>query len=131
MEELPEFIERKHRNYDLYKSLFDGVEHLKLLGFREGTYSNQWFYSLELDMEYLNCTLCDVIAELEKWGVQTRAIWGLIHEQRPYEGTLAYKMEKAPYYSSCILNFPSSTQIMEEEIQYVADSIKQIVGKHV
>ncbi len=128
MEELPEFIERKHKNYDLYKSLFDGVEHLKLLGFREGTYSNQWFYSLELDMEYLNCTLRDVITKLEQQGVQTRAIWGLIHKQKPYEDALAYEMEKAPYYSSCILNFPCSTQITEEEVWYVAEQIKQIIG---
>lgn len=129
MEELPEFIERKHKNYDLYKSLFDGVEHLKLLGFREGTYSNQWFYSLELDMEYLNGTLRDVITKLEQQGVQTRAIWGLIHKQKPYEDALAYEMEKAPYYSSCILNFPCSTQITEEEVRYVAEQIKQIVGQ--
>lgn len=128
MEELPEFIERKHKNYDLYKSLFDGVEHLRLLGFREGTYSNQWFYSLELDMEYLNCTLRDVITKLEQQGVQTRAIWGLIHKQKPYEDALAYEMEKAPYYSSCILNFPCSTQITEEEVWYVAEQIKQIIG---
>lgn len=129
MEELPEFIERKHKNYDFYKELFRDVEHLKLLGFREGTYSNQWFYSLELDMEYLNGTLRDVITKLEQRGVQTRAIWGLIHEQKPYEDALAYEMEKAPYYSSCILNFPCSTQITEEEVQYVAEQIKQIVGQ--
>lgn len=54
MEELQEFVERKHKNYDLYKQLFAGEKHIRLLEFREGTYSNQWFYSLELDMEYLN-----------------------------------------------------------------------------
>ncbi len=125
MEELPEFVERKHRNYDLYKQLFAGTNHMRLLEFREGTYSNQWFYSLELDMEYLNRSLRDVITELEQKGVQTRAIWGLIHQQKPYDGALVYEMEKAPYYSSCILNFPSSTQITEEEIRFVADAIKE------
>ncbi len=125
MEELPEFVERKHRNYDLYKQLFAGTNHMRLLEFREGTYSNQWFYSLELDMEYLNRSLRDVITELEQKGVQTRAIWGLIHQQKPYEGALVYEMEKAPYYSRCILNFPSSTQITEEEIRFVADAIKE------
>ena len=123
MEELPEFVERKHRNYDLYKTLFDGFEHARLLEFREGTYSNQWFYSLELDMDYLKCSLRDVITRLQDKGVQTRAIWGLIHEQIPYKDALAYEMEKAPYYSSCILNFPSSTQITEEEIRIVVEEI--------
>ena len=128
MEELPDFVERKHKNYDLYKSLFTDMEHGRLLGFREGTCSNQWFYSLELDMDYLKCSLRDVILKLQEQGVQTRAIWGLIHEQKPYVDEIAYEMEEAPYYSSCILNFPCSTQITEEEIRIVAEEIKKILA---
>lgn len=128
MEELTDFVERKHKNYDLYKSLFTGMEHGRLLGFREGTSSNQWFYALELDMDYLKCSLRDVILKLQEQGVQTRAIWGLIHEQKPYVDEIAYEMERAPYYSSCILNFPCSTQITEEEIRIVAEEIKKILA---
>lgn len=66
MEELPEFIERKHKNYDLYKKLFEGYEFGKLLSFREGTYSNQWFYSLEIPMDQIHGTMRDIITRLEK-----------------------------------------------------------------
>ena len=37
-------------------------------------------------------------------------------------------MEKAPYYASRILNFPSSTQITKKEIEYVAEQIKEVLG---
>ena len=127
MEELPEFIKRKHRNYELYQKLFDGFELGKLLGFREGTYSNQWFYSLEIPMERVNGSLRDIITKLQERGVQTRAIWGLIHEQLPYQNAITYEMEKAPYYSKCILNFPSSTQITEDDIVYVVEQIKDVL----
>ena len=127
MEELPEFIKRKNKNYDKYLKLFEDFEYGNLLGFREGTYSNKWFYSLAIQMDKINGSLRDVITKLETKGVQTRAIWGLIHEQKPYEGDIAYKMEKAPYYSSCILNFPCSTQITEEEIELVARKIKEVL----
>lgn len=127
MEELPEFIKRKNKNYDKYLELFEDFEYGNLLGFREGTYSNKWFYSLAIQMDKINGSLRDVITKLETKGVQTRAIWGLIHEQKPYEGDIAYKMEKAPYYSSCILNFPCSTQITEEEIELVARKIKEVL----
>ena len=53
-----------------------------------------------------------------------RAIWGLIHEQLPYQNAIAYEMEKAPYYSSCILNIPSSTQITDDDIGFVVEQIK-------
>ena len=82
MEELPEFIKRKHSN---------------------------------------------IITKLQERGVQTRAIWGLIHEQLPYQNAITYEMEKAPYYSKCILNFPSSTQITEDDIVYVVEQIKDVL----
>lgn len=129
MEELPEFIGRKQRNYKRYKELLKDLEYGRLLSFREGTSSNQWFYSLEIDMQKVHGTLRDVITGLQEMGVQTRAIWGLIHEQKPYENAVTYKMEKAPYYSKCILNFPCSTQITEEEIRYVVEQIKNILGE--
>lgn len=127
MEELPEFIERKHKNLDLYRREFAGFTLGRLLGFREGTYSNQWFYSLEIAREKVKVPMRDIITALQESGVQTRAIWGLIHEQLPYKNAIAYEMEKAPYYSNCILNIPCSTQITEEEIVYVAEVIKKVL----
>ena len=99
-----------------------------MIGFREGTSSNKWFYSLEINRDKVKATMREIITELEKRGVQTRAIWGLINEQVPYLGEVTYKMEKAPYYAARILNFPSSTQITREEIEYVAEQIKDVLG---
>lgn len=127
MEELPEFINRKQRNYDLYKREFEGFDLVKLMPFREGTSSNKWFYSLKIDRTRITATMREIITALEKDGIQTRAIWGLINEQKPYEGEETYKLEKAPYYAERILNIPSSTQITEEEIKYVADKVKQLL----
>ena len=40
--------------------------------------------------------------------------------------SMAYEMEKAPYYSSCILNIPSSTQITDDDIGFVVEQIKVV-----
>ncbi len=125
MEELPEFIRRKNSNYDLYMKLFEGFEMGKLVSFREGTASNKWFYSLEINKDKIKASMREIIDALEKRGVQTRAIWGLINEQIPYRGEITYKLDKAPYYAARILNFPSTTQITEDEIKYVAEQIKE------
>ena len=127
MEELSEFIRRKQRNYDLYKELFSGFEYGKLMPFREGTESNKWFYSLCIDRDYIKATMKEIIIALRERGMETRPIWGLINEQKPYEGEVTYKLEKAPYYADRILNIPSSTQISEDEIKYVVDEIKQLL----
>lgn len=127
MEELPEFIRRKNENYDYYCKLFDKYELGRMIGFRKETTSNKWFYSLEINREKVKASLQEIISELEKQGVQTRAIWGLINEQLPYQSEVAYKIEKAKYYADRIINIPCSTQISREEIEYVVKKIKEIL----
>ncbi len=129
MEELPEFILRKQRNYELYRQYFEGCELAKLVPFRDGISSNKWFYSLDIDRNYIHATMREIITELEKRGIQTRTIWGLINEQIPYVGEETYHLERAPYYAERILNIPCSTQITEEDILFVSETIKQLLGE--
>ncbi len=128
MEELAEFISRKNKNYDLYKELLKDVKNGTLVGFREGTSSNKWFYSLQLDLSQVTCDIRTLIEDLQNRGVQTRAIWGLIHEQKPYVNELAYQVTKAKEYSKCIINLPCSTQITEDDIRFVVDTLKEVIG---
>lgn len=127
MEELPEFIKRKQNNFNKYKKLFEGFDLGTIVDFREGTSSNKWFYSLEINRDRVKATMREIITALEERGVQTRAIWGLINEQVPYKKDKTYKLEKAPYYAERILNFPSSTQITDDEIEYVAEQIQNVL----
>ena len=83
--------------------------------------------SLEIDRSRVTASMREIITSLQEQGIQTRAIWGLINEQKPYEKEETYKLEKAPYYAARILNIPSSTQITPEEITYVADKVKQLL----
>lgn len=127
MEKLSEFIKRKQKNFEQYKNEFEGFEFGTLMSFRDGTDSNKWFYSINIDRTRISTSMRKIIMSLRDRGIETRAIWGLINEQKPYEREATYKLEKAPYYASRILNIPSSTQILEEEIKYVADEVKQLL----
>lgn len=127
MEKLPEFIQRKHRNYEIYWEEFEGFPLAELMPFREGTFPNKWFYSLKIERTKITAAIREIITLLENKGIQTRAIWGLINEQKPYREEEIYQMEKAPYYASRILNLPCSTQITEEEIVYVAKEVKSLL----
>ncbi len=118
MEELPEFIRRKQRNYELYADLLKDYKAGYLQPYRDGTSSNKWLYALVLH-EAEEGTVRNKIEALLEAGIQTRAIWGLIHEQEPYKDCMAYDIEKAIYYSKHVINIPCSTQITEEEIRRV------------
>lgn len=127
MEELEKFISRKQRNYEIYKELFKGFNLGRIIEFREGTSSNKWFYSLEIDKTKVKATMREIITSLQDKGIETRAIWGLINEQIPYLGNDTYKLEKAPYYAERILNLPSSTNITKDDIEYVVEQVKIVL----
>ena len=129
LEELPEFIRRKQNNYEKYKALFESFDLAHIIDFREGTSSNKWFYSLEINRDKIKASMREIITDLENEGVQTRAIWGLINEQIPYLSDDCYKIKKANYYANRILNIPSSTCITYEEQLFVAEKVKIVLNK--
>ena len=75
---------RDRVNYELYKELFKDFEFGKIMPFRSGTASNKWFYSLEINRDKIHVPMREIITSLEKCGIQTRAVWGLVNEQIPY-----------------------------------------------
>lgn len=127
VEKLQEFIDRKKSNYELYKKLFYGFELGKLMTFRDGTDSNKWFYSICIDRTRIRTSLREIILSLYDRGIEARAIWGLINEQKPYKKYDSYELEVAPYYADRILNIPSSTQIRKDEIIYVAEEVQLLL----
>jgi len=120
LEELDEFILRKNSNFEYYKALIGNNDKYKLLSFRNGTRSNKWFYSI-----LVNSNVRDFISYLESRGIQSRAIWGLIHEQDPYKDFIAYKIEKAKFYSEHVVNIPCSTNLMSTDIDYICEVIDE------
>lgn len=127
LEQLDDFIERKNRNYLLYKEHFESFDCCSLMEFKNDIYSNKWFYSILINKDKVKCNIREIINELGMHGVQTRAIWGLINEQKPYQKEYSYKIEKSKYYAERIINIPCSTNITEEEINYVAEQIKSVL----
>lgn len=126
LELLPEFILRKRKNYDMYNQLLSDDFPGRLLAFREGTYSNKWFYAVEIfKMQQMN--LKEIVLGLQEKGVQTRPIWGLIHKQLPYKESIAYRIEKADYYADKVINIPCSTNLQQEQIIRVVDALKDAI----
>ncbi|MCI9270104.1 MAG: LegC family aminotransferase [Dorea sp.] len=131
MEKLPEFIKRKQDNYEIYDSGFKDNKKVRLLKYRKNIESNKWFYSIELPMDRMELEIREIILTLQNdYQVQTRPIWGLIHEQKPYRNDLQYEISRAIYYSRNIINIPCSTQITKSEIQRVIEAVTEVVERY-
>lgn len=126
MEQLPGFIATKKNNYERYAEHFKDLAAVRLLPFEEGTAPNYWFYALFIEGDRDIQAIMDSLQEQQ---IQTRPIWGLIHEQKPYVGTQAYALEQAPYYAKHVINIPCSTNLKEDDVDYVADCIKKLLAE--
>lgn len=126
LERLEEFIEIKIKNYELYKSKINNIHGYALLKFNEKARNNHWFYSLYIDNNSINRD--KLLQYLLKNQIQTRPIWKLVHTQKPYIHNQTYKIEKAIKYYNKILNIPCSTNLEEESIEYIINTLKDVTN---
>ena len=125
IDQLESFIETKIKNYKIYKEELEKIEGLEILPFVDGIRANHWFYSLKIDKEKYGIGRDELLQKLVDVGIQTRPIWGLIHQQKPYSTSQSYEIEKALYYYDRILNLPCSSNLTEKEVYQVIEKIRE------
>ena len=121
LEELEEFIERKNKNYDIYVELLKETDNGYMLPFRDGVRANKWFYSFVVNKDLSDKNIREYILKFQDEGVQTRPIWGLINQQKPYMKDVSYKIERALFYKERVINLPCSTNLNKEQIKRVCE----------
>ncbi len=114
LEQLEGFIETKTANYYLYQEL--GIS---LMKFRSDIRPNHWFYSFITDQRDA------LISYLSDKNIQTRPIWNLICDLKPYHCCQKHKIEKAYYYWQHVVNIPCSSNLLREDIEVVVSSIRE------
>ena len=124
LEQLEDFIKVKKDNYDFYKNEIQEIPGLSILDFKKNIRPNYWFYALYTDTNYI-LSRDEIIQYLSSKKIQSRPIWGLISDQKPYEGSQTYKIEKAKQYLNYVVNIPCSTNLNREDAAYVIDCLKQ------
>ncbi|MDI6452389.1 LegC family aminotransferase [Peloplasma aerotolerans] len=123
LEQLEAFIKIKKENYELYKIEISKISGLNILDFNKNTRPNYWFYALYVEPNY-SFNRDDLIKHLSSKGIQTRPIWGLINDQKPYLNNQSYKIQKAKQYLNNVVNIPCSSNLTKEDVEYVLSYLK-------
>lgn len=123
LEQIEKFIDAKKANYELYTEAIKEIEGLTILGFRDDIRPNYWFYSLYCDENY-PLTRDEIMNYLRSKKVQSRPIWGLISDQKPYLRSQVYKVERAKVYLEHVVNLPCSSGLRKENVLYVVECLK-------
>lgn len=126
LEQLDKFIEIKKRNYELYNNGLKNTKGLTMLDFNKNIQPNYWFYSLLINNDIYPLKVKEIIPYLKEKNIQVRPIWNLIHTQKPYRESRAYKIDRANYYLENVINIPCSSNLTEEEVNYVINVLNSI-----
>lgn len=126
LEQLDKFIEIKKKNYELYNNGLKNIKGLTMLDFNKNIQPNYWFYSLLINNDIYPLKVKEIIPYLKEKNIQVRPIWNLIHTQKPYRESRAYKIDRANYYLENVINIPCSSNLTEEEVNYVINVLNSI-----
>ncbi len=121
IDHLESFIKIKQENYQFYQKQIETINGLTLLPYHSYARCNEWFYSVIVD-GYQE-TRDELLQRLQQEGIQTRPLWGLMHEQKHLKDYQTYRIEKAPYYRDHLINIPCSTNISMNEMKFVCEHL--------
>lgn len=125
LEKLNDFIAVKKANYQHYQKGIKAIEGFQLLPFNKAIEPNYWFYSLYIeDLEKYSKEA--IIERMSENNIQTRPIWGLIHEQKPYQKDIDFDIKKAKDYHRRIVNLPCSSNLTAGDVDRVLETLSNI-----
>ncbi len=123
LEQLESFIETKKNNYESYLKAITDIQGLSLLPFRMDIRPNFWFYAVYCSDSY-PLDRDGLLKHLIAKNIQSRPIWGLIHEQKPYLNNQSYRIEKATDYLKHVINIPCSSNLDQDDLNYTIECLK-------
>ena len=119
LEQLPGFLERKRGIFNQYQTALDNINGLTLAGVPNYADNNHWMNLLQIDSDKYGEDRESLMLKLEENGIQTRPIWALNHQQKPYKNCQNYRIEQAKMFVDNSLCLPSSTNLSDKDIQEI------------
>jgi aminotransferase in exopolysaccharide biosynthesis len=121
LEQLSGFLERKKDIHKQYVEVVEKIEGLAMATVPDYARNNHWLNILQIDIEVFGKDREVIMQRLDDIGIQTRPVWKLNHEQKPYKDCQYYKIERAVKLVNSSLCLPSSSSIRKDEIRKVVN----------
>jgi perosamine synthetase len=129
MEKFDELVEMRIKNAKLYNFLLKDIKGLVLPPETENIKNVFWMYSIKVT-EKLGVSRNELREKLAERGIETRAFFIPMHMQPIYrEEFTGQKYPVSDELCQSGLQLPSSSDLTEDEIGYIARCIKEIINK--
>jgi perosamine synthetase len=128
LQRLPEFLPQKRRFYEIYQTMFAN-SNITMQQIESDSVTSAWLSSVTINTKRIGLTIAGIQEKLKDKGIPTRRVFQPIVDFPPYRN---YKLQeylnaRALYENG--LNLPSSTLNSEADIEYVAQTLLEIVNR--
>ncbi|WP_311773214.1 DegT/DnrJ/EryC1/StrS family aminotransferase [Listeria booriae] len=127
MEVLKARIARKQEIFENYQQGFADVANVTMMPELEEARGNRWLSTFTFDVSKSGKTPEEVLELLKSLGIDSRLLWKPMHQQPLFQDALFYEDvagDVATKLYNSGLCLPSSTQMTQQEQEYVMDSVK-------
>ncbi|MCX6566558.1 MAG: LegC family aminotransferase [Candidatus Aminicenantes bacterium] len=125
LENLEKYLSIKKRNYFQYKRPIDRIPGLHLAETPDYAENNHWMYALQIDKTVYRMDREQLMSLFDQQKIQTRPVWYLNHQQKPYRNCYGYQIEKAVFLHEVTLNIPCSIGLKTEGIERVISCLEK------
>lgn len=123
LEQLPVILKRKKEIYSYYQSVIDTIKGLSISKTPNYANNNHWMNILKIDNDIYGEDRDRLMKKLEENGIQSRPVWKLNHEQKPYKDCQHYKIDNAVKLIESSLCLPSSPNLTGEDFNRIINSM--------
>ena len=123
LEQLPVVLKRKKEIYDFYQSAIENIDGFSLSNPPDYADNNHWLNLLQIDNNIYGEDREELMKRLEENSIQTRPVWKLNHEQKPYKNCHYYKIENAKKLIENSLCLPSSSNLTNENLNKIVSQL--------
>lgn len=127
MERLKEFIKRKIEIHKFYELAFDNLYNANISFFPKTQGGSCWLSGIVLpDTKGLDDVRM-LLVKLKDRGIESRTFWRPVHLQKPYKDVSRSEMAVTECLWDKIVTLPCSTGISDEELEYVAENVIEVL----
>ena len=119
LEKLPKFLKLKKNIFSLYSDGISSISGLEINPVPKFASNNHWLNLLKIDKNKYGKDSQSLMAYLNKNLIESRPIWFLNHQQKPFKNFQNYRIENAPGLVQNSLCLPSSTNLKKEDVEKI------------
>jgi len=123
LEQLLDTLVRKREIHKRYTDEMEAIDGLSIVEGPDYANNNHWLNLLQIDNTLYEGDRESIMKRLEKNGIQTRPVWKLNHEQKPFRKCQNYKIEQANELVEKSLCLPSSSNLTDENLDKIVSQL--------